>query len=429
VSSKAGDAELSFLLVTWDGGGNTPPMRAIAASLIARGHVVRVVAPESRRKSYESLGARFEPYQHAPDHDTSTPERDLLRDWEARTPMGAFARMRDNLMFGPAARFADEVLAAVERERPSAAVIDYMLTGAAAGARRACVPAVGLVHNVYPLPVDGVPPFGMGLSPARGPVGRLRDRALGRVALRPFAVGLDALNRVRCDLELPDVGQVGALLDDFGAVVVAVPPEFDLAGRAPVDARTRFVGHMAPPKSDYNWESPWPSDDRRPLVLVSLSTTFMDQRRLAARILSAVGDMPVRVLFTLGPALHVDGLSIPGNVVTADFVPHAAVLPQASAVVTHAGLGTVAAALSAGVPVVCMPSGRDQPDNAVRVVAASAGIRLSPRARPARIRAAVERALSDEQLQAGARRMQDAFSRDGASETVATLEKIARAEP
>ena len=431
MASEAGHPQLSFLLVTWDGGGNTPPMRAIAARLIARGHAVRVVGPESRRKSYESLGARFEPYRHAPEHDAGAPETDLIRDWEARTPLGAFARTRDNLMFGPAARFAEEVVAAVERERPSAAVIDYMLTGAAAGARRAGVPAVGLVHNIYPLPTEGVPPFGMGLAPARGSVGRFRDRVLGRIALRPFAVGLDALNRVRRDLQLPEIEELGALLDDFGAVVVAVPPEFDLAGRAPVGPRVRFAGHMAPPEPDYRWESPWPSTDRRPLVLVSLSTTFMDQRKLAARILSAVGDMPVRVLFTLGPALSVDGLRIPGNVVTADFVPHAAVLPEASAVVTHAGLGTVAAALSAGVPVVCMPSGRDQPDNAVRVVEASAGIRLSPRARPARIRAAVERALSDGRLQAGARRMQDAFERDGAVETVAILEEMAtaRAEP
>jgi MGT family glycosyltransferase len=160
-------------------------------------------------------------------------------------------------------------------------------------------------------------------------------------------------------------------------------------------------------------------------VLVSLSTTFMDQRALARRILTALGDMPVRALFTLGPALRVEGPRVPANVVTAAFVPHAAVMPEASAVVTHAGLGTVAAALSAGVPLVCMPSGRDQPDNAVRVVEASAGVRLSPRARPARIRAAIDRALTDADLKDGAQRMQAAFSRDGAAEAVTMLEKMA----
>ena len=401
-------------------------MRAIAATLLNRGHDVRVLGPASRRESYESLGARFEAYEHAPEHDASAPETDIVRDWEARTPLGAFARVRDNLMFGPAAAFAREVVEAVARERPAAAVIDYMLTGAAAGARGAAVPAAALVHNVYPLPAEGVPPFGMGLPPARGPAGRLRDRVLGRVALRPFAAGLNALNEVRRGMGLPDVENLSALLDDFALVLVSMPGEFDLASRAPLPTAVRFVGHLAPPAPEQHWLNPWPPGDERALVLVSLSTTFMDQRRLAERILEALGDMPVRGLFTLGLALRLDRKSIPDNVVTADFVPHAAVMPSASTVVTHAGLGTVAAALSAGVPLVCMPIGRDQGDNAVRVVAAGAGIRLSPRARPAKIRAAIERTLSDAGPRAGAERMREAFARDGAAAAVAALERMAQ---
>jgi MGT family glycosyltransferase len=386
-----------------------------------------VVGPASRRRSYESLGARFEPYRHAPEHDASSPETDIVRDWEARTPLGAFASIRDNLMFGPAAAFAREVSEAVARDRPAAAVIDYMLTGAAAGARVAGVPAAALVHSIYPLPAEGVPPFGMGLPPAQGPVGRLRDRVLGRVALRPFAVGLRTLNEARRGMGLPEVEHVGALLDDFALALVAVPSEFDLASRAPLPSAVRFVGHLAPPAPEQDWSDPWPAGDERPLVLVGLSTTFMDQRALAERIIEALGDMPVRGLFTLGPALRLEGKSLPDNVVTADFVPHAAVMPSASAVITHAGLGTVGAALSAGVPLVCMPSGRDQGDNAVRVVAAGAGIRLSPRATPARIRAAVERALSDPELRAGADRMREAFARDGAAGAAAALETLASA--
>ncbi len=399
-------------------------MRAIAAELLARGHGVRVVGPACRRQSYETLGARFEAYRYAPEHDAGARDTDIVRDWEARTPMGAFARMRDNLMFGPAMAFAREVDAAVDRKRPAGALIDYMLTGAAAGARRAGVPAAGLVHNVYPLPAVGVPPFGMGLRPARGRTGRLRDRILGQVALRPFAVGLEALNEVRRELMLPEVAHLRALLDDFAVVLVSVPPEFDLATRASLPPAVRFAGNMLPPASEQLWRGPWPPDDPRPLVVVSLSTTFMNQRGLARRILEALSGMPVRALLTAGPALELDGLPIPDNVVLAGFVPHAAVLPQASAVVTHAGLGTIAAALRAGVPLVCIPSGRDQPDNAVRVVEAGAGIRLPQRARPAKIRAAIERALSDPHLRAGARRMQPAFERDGAHSAVTILENM-----
>jgi UDP:flavonoid glycosyltransferase YjiC (YdhE family) len=90
-----------LLLITWDGGGNTPPMQALARELLERGHSVCVVGPGCRRASYEGLGARFEPYRHAPEHDASSPDTDIVRDWQARTPIGAFARLRDNLSSGP----------------------------------------------------------------------------------------------------------------------------------------------------------------------------------------------------------------------------------------------------------------------------------------------------------------------------------------
>ena len=416
---------MTFLLVTWDGGGNTPPMQALAHELVERGQTVRVVGPRCRRASYERMGARFEEYRVAPEHDASSPQTDIVRDWQARTPLGAFASVRDHLMFGPARQFASEVLAAVERERPSVAVLDYMLTGAAAGARCAGVPAVALVHNVYPLPAPGVPPFGMGLRPARGRLGTVRDRVLGRVALQPFAVGLKTLNGVRRELGIPEVDELPALLADFELVLVTVPAAFDLAAKAPLPPSVRFTGHMTPPAPTQTWENPWEEADGRPLVVVSLSTTFMDQRALARRILAAVAPLPIRVLFTLGPALQADELPVPENVVTAEFVPHGVVMPHAAAVVTHAGLGTIGAALSAGVPLVCVPSGRDQPDNAVRVVEAGAGVRLSSRASARAIRAAVERVLADPELHAGAKTMQQAFARDGATEAADLVEAVA----
>jgi UDP:flavonoid glycosyltransferase YjiC (YdhE family) len=93
----------------------------------------------------------------------------------------------------------------------------------------------------------------------------------------------------------------------------------------------------------------------------------------------------------------------PPNVHLARFVPHARVLPHADAVVTHAGLGTVHAALAHGLPLLCLPIGRDQPDNAARVVWRGAGLRISPKSSPARIAAAVERVLHDEALTRSAR--------------------------
>ena len=76
--------------------------------------------------------------------------------------------------------------------------------------------------------------------------------------------------------------------------------------------------------------------------------------------------LPVRALVTVGGAVEVDQLHPPANVVVERF----AALGRAtydSLVITHAGHGTVMAAVSAGVPLVCVPIGRDQPAVAARV--------------------------------------------------------------
>jgi UDP:flavonoid glycosyltransferase YjiC (YdhE family) len=88
----------------------------------------------------------------------------------------------------------------------------------------------------------------------------------------------------------------------------------------------------------------------RPLILVSYSTSFQNQVPTLQRVAEAVAPLPVRVLMTLGHRIAADELRLPPNVVAEPFVPHAAVLGQTRLVVTHAGHGTVMAAVTAGVP-------------------------------------------------------------------------------
>ena len=59
-------------------------------------------------------------------------------------------------------------------------------------------------------------------------------------------------------------------------------------------------------------------------------------------------------------------------------------------------------ALIAGVPLVLVPLGRDQPDNAARVVHAGAGIRLRKNASVSALRAAVARVIEDPRYRAAA---------------------------
>jgi UDP:flavonoid glycosyltransferase YjiC (YdhE family) len=84
------------------------------------------------------------------------------------------------------------------------------------------------------------------------------------------------------------------------------------------------------------------------------------------------------------------------------FVAHEHVLPQMSAVVCHGGLSTITAALAHGVPVLCIPQGRDQPGNAEQVAASGAGRSLPQDATAADIADALFLVLNDGATRAAA---------------------------
>ncbi len=172
-------------------------------------------------------------------------------------------------------------------------------------------------------------------------------------------------------------------------------------------ANVRYVGpELGDPSWAEPWASPWPKDSKDPLVLVAFSTTFMGQASLLERIIRALGPLRVRALVTVGPALAARHFHAPSHVVVCGSAPHSKVLPDAALVVTHGGHGTVIRALAHGVPLLCIPMGRDQSDNAARAVALGAALTVSRHASAREIRQAIVRALDDTSLHAAARRVQ-----------------------
>jgi UDP:flavonoid glycosyltransferase YjiC (YdhE family) len=113
--------------------------------------------------------------------------------------------------------------------------------------------------------------------------------------------------------------------------------------------------------------------------------------------------MPLRVLLTLGGVLAPESVDAPANVMVCGHVPHEAVLPHVAAVVTHAGMTTVATTLAAGIPMVCVPQGRDQPLNAQRVTNVGAGLHVAPDAPVRELSTALDIVLSNTKYGTAAR--------------------------
>ena len=420
---------MKVLVAGWDSGGGVEVVQAVVRQTVARGHDVRVLGTEGLRPGFESAGAEFRRYRYAPDNDLRWPETDLVKDWEVRNPLRLWGRVRDRLLVGPAREFCRDVLEELRREAADVVVVDTMIPSATFGAEAAGVPAVIVMHGPYLVPRAEVPPLGTGLMPARGALGRLRDRSAAALALDGFRTTLPALNQVRAEAGLAPLRDARELMGKSERILVCSSPSFDFAPGS-VPGNVRYAGPQLDDAPSAASRNPWATPSGRPLVLVGLSSTVMRQEGLLQRIADALAQLPVQGLVTTGPAVDPALITAAPNVTVTRWVRHADVLPDCSVVITHGGHGTVMKALTAGVPLLVVPLGRDQPDNAARVAAAGAGIRLRKNASVRALRTATAQVIEDPRYRAAAGRMAArlAAERDG-NLVVDELERVAARAP
>jgi MGT family glycosyltransferase len=415
-----------FLFVIVEGGGNVPPQLGIAQRLLARGHQVRVLGDRALEADVRQAGAEFVGWRTGPHQNMRDKSADPVRDWESNNPLGRLKRVADQLLFGPAEKYAHDVLEEIARFRPDALAVDFLVFGAAIAAEKSGLPTALLMHTVCQVPLEGIPPFGMGLQPGKGPLGRFRDRVLRALTRRMFdGLGLQPLNRTRVGLGLGPLAHVTDQLVRCHRGLLLTSAAFDFPS-ADLPSHIRYMGA---PVDDPAWVAPWQSPfgaETDPLVLVALGSTFQNQQALTQRTIDALATLPARGIVTLGNVFSVGDFRAPDNVKVVASAPHNAILPHARVVVAHGGHGTVIKALAAGVPLLCIPLGRDQNDNAARVVHAKAGLQLKPSASTRAIRRALERLLAGPEFVDGAGRLRDAIAAERKSDLViAELETLA----
>ncbi len=209
----------------------------------------------------------------------------------------------------------------------------------------------------------------------------------------------------RCeDAVLPLWSQVGVeplpYIGAFSGLYVDICPA-SLAWEQPLGETVQLAPAATPPANP----PPWLAQLDRPLVYVTLGTVFNDPGVLA-RLLPGLDAVPA-ALVTIGRNLDPAALGpVPAHVRVEQFVPQADVLPACTAVVAHAGSGSMLAALAHGLPLVLVPQGADQFENAMRVADAGAGVVVMPEdLTGGAIRSALRRVLDEPSFAAAAGRI------------------------
>jgi MGT family glycosyltransferase len=388
-----------YLVYTSPARGHLYPVVPTLEELRRRGHEVVVRTLSSEVELLRDLGFEAEAIDPAI-------ERREIDDWRARTPIGALqASLRG---FFERARYdGPDLRRAIEAERPDMLLVDINTWGAMATAETSRLPWATWCPYFLPIPSSDAPPFGLGLQPARGPLGRLRDRLLSPVLLGIYNRRAPELDAARAELGAPPAGRIerAMLRAPLMLYMTAEPFEYPRSDWPP---SVRMVG---PGVWDPPAKSPdWLEESSRPLVLVACSTEYQNDGKLVRAALEGLAGEEVEVMVTTA-GVDPSSFTPPPNARIERFMPHRAVLERTACVVCHGGMGIIQKALAAGLPVCVVPFGRDQFEVARRVEVADAGTRLpASRLRPDRLRVAVREALTKK---AGAERIASAFAAAG----------------
>ena len=123
---------------------------------------------------------------------------------------------------------------------------------------------------------------------------------------------------------------------------------------------------------------PWLERLPRPLVYATMGTVF-NRPASFAPLVDGLARAGVGALLTVGRNVDPSELGdVPPAIRVEQFVPQHQVLASCAAVVSHGGTGTVLGTLAAGLPLVLLPQGADQFENAARCERAGAAVVLPP---------------------------------------------------
>ncbi|OUC91492.1 macrolide family glycosyltransferase [Streptosporangium minutum] len=164
-------------------------------------------------------------------------------------------------------------------------------------------------------------------------------------------------------------------------------------------ARITFTGPCLGARAHQEaWTRP---EGAEKVLLVSLGSAFTNLPGFYRSCLAAFGDLPGwHVVLQIGKLVDPAELGeIPANVEVHSWVSQLSILEQADAFVTHAGMGGTQEGLYCGVPMIAIPQGADQFDNADKIVELGAGRRIdTAQATPEALRAALLELTSDPEV-------------------------------
>ncbi|MBB5893423.1 glycosyltransferase [Kutzneria kofuensis] len=399
--------------------GDVAPLVGLGTRLLAAGHQVVVTVPERLTRLVADAGLEHRPLDVEPAVRPGTEEARAAHRPGAR---GTASVIR--LAVGKMGRLVPAMHAAAD----GANIV--LCTFGTAPAAMPIAEAHGAPCLLVPFQIaEPTREFGPTFLGGRdlGPwLNRAVPELVGRLGMRAFA-GL--IREVRADLGLPaevaPAYRSGAVPTLYGISPAVVP--------RPADWRdnVQLAGYWWSPRPS-GWR---PSEDLEcfladgppPMYVGFGSVSVGKAESLSRAVLDAIHRTGMRAVVQRGW----EGLDVSGdNIFTIDEVPHDWLFPRVAAAVHHAGAGTTAATLRAGIPSVPVPFVYDQGFWARRLVTLGAAPRAIPAARLSggRLAAAITSAATESRFARAAAAIAGRIAEeDGAAPVLAAIDRLVAA--
>jgi UDP:flavonoid glycosyltransferase YjiC (YdhE family) len=418
---------LKVLFTVVPAAGHLHPTIPMALALQQRGHEVCYATGRSRLSLLQRLGLPATAILPGRADTAAQIMMPVEAHRDTYNPIRIFAQIRFLLDLMIDALKELEALASAWN--PDVLVVDFSTPVGGALANRLDIPWVSVTSVPACLRTQhGTPVFLGGLCRPRHLGHRVRDwggrrlHELLRWSLSTLFA--DRFGRLGLRLNLPAGGD--GLYSPYAILSVGVreieferdwPPHLHWIG--PADWSD--AGPLAPEVQAF-WAT------KEPKVFATLGTEqFEEKEGRLALIADTLERLPYRSVVGCG-----GNVSLPGRgyrrIQVASYVHYGEVLKQADVVVHHGGAGILYSTLMAGKPAVVVPQGKDQFDNAQRVVDAGVGVRIDGRRLAAdRLAAAVTQLMDTQEVHLAAQRLAEQLrSYDPVPHAVALIERVAR---
>lgn len=412
----------------------TNPM-PFAARLVERGHEVLWYAGRAFHERIAGTGAVPLPYTAALDFGGRELD-EVFPQFAGRGGPRVIGEAFADVFIGQAPQRVADLRAVVAEHQVDAMLQDGLMFGVGMLGELTGIPHATFGDGPLPHPDPDVPPFGPGLQPLRGPVGRLRNRLVGAAARAViFGKAERRYAEIRAELGLPP--DPGSALDSVASPMLhlqGATPAFDYPRRH-LPPTVHWVGALRPdPPRDATRPDWWPrvTGADRPVVHVTQGSIRPDMTELVVPAVRGLAGEDVLVVVTTGGPSVADveaahGGPLPANVLVTPFVPYDLLFRHVAVVVTNGGYTGVTLALAHGVPLVQAGTTEEKAEIGARIRWSGVGAVLrTTRPTPDAVRGAVRRVLDEPSFRRAAARVQAEMApHDAGREGAVLLERLA----